>query len=48
MHSAVWQHGSEGTHEVVFSSSMCTVQCGSMEAKALSLVLHAVGSEHQQ
>ena len=25
---------------------MCTVQCGSMEAKALSFVLHVVGSEH--
>ena len=27
---------------------MCTVQCGSMEAKALSFVLHTVGSERHQ
>ena len=27
---------------------MCTVQCGSMEAKALSFVLHTAGSEHHQ
>ena len=25
---------------------MCTAQCGSMEAKALSFVLRAAGSEH--
>ena len=28
--------------------SMCTAQCGSMEAKALSFVLRAAGSEHHQ
>ena len=40
-HVYVWKR-----NEIVFSSSMCTVQCGSMEAKALSFVLHVVGSEH--
>ena len=28
--------------------NMCTVQRGSMEAKALNFVLHTVGSEHHQ
>ena len=28
--------------------SMCTAQCGSMEAKALSFVLRAAGREHHQ
>ena len=27
---------------------MCTLQCGSMEAKALNLVLHTAGSKHHQ
>ena len=27
---------------------MCTAQCGSMEAKALSFVLRAAGSEHHK
>ena len=27
---------------------MCAVQCGSIEAKALSFVLHTAGSEHHQ
>ena len=31
-------------NEIVLS--MCTAQCGSMEAKALSFVLRAAGSEH--
>ena len=33
-------------NEIVLS--MCTAQCGSMEAKALSFVLRAAGSEHHQ
>ena len=34
----------EECHEIVFG--MCSVQCGSMEAKALSHVLHTAGCEH--
>ena len=36
----------EKFNEIFFG--MCTVQCGSMEAKALSLVLRTAGSEHRQ
>ena len=33
-------------NEIVLS--MCTAQCGTMEAKALSFILHAAGSEHHR
>ena len=36
----------EKYNEIVYS--MCTMQCGRMEAKALSFDLHTVGGEHHQ
>ena len=33
---------------IIFSSSVCAVQCGRVEGKALSFVLHTAGSEHHQ
>ena len=36
------------TREIESVYSMCRVQCGSMEGKALSFVLRTVGSKHHQ